>query len=415
MKKVSAQTTNKRPPVMKPATVKVDESKPAHSKIGASSMHRWAACPGSVKLCEHLPSRESEYAKLGTKAHELAADMLNDLPVPADVDPEMYDAVLVYVQEVNMMKEEAELEGGWALIEHRFDLSEVMAGLYGTADAVIYYPKRKLLRVVDYKHGAGVPVSPFENEQLQYYALGALISTNVRAAKIECVIIQPRIESDDPVKRWEFDALDILDFEVRLREAAEATMQENAPLVPGDHCRFCPANGNGVCKAVEKMTEETAVSMFRPIQTYNSSELSEILNRLDQIEDWAKKVREFAYTEAMAGRAPDGFKLVSKRAHRKWMDERSAGLAVEALGFKRDSVYTYKLKTPAQVEKIVGKDNLSAINAHIVQESTGLTLVPVSDKRPEERPDKQIMSQFKSLGDDSQETNSDGGPDWLKN
>jgi len=401
MKKITATTT-----------VKTEQA--AHSKIGASSMHRWAACPGSVKLCENLPNTESEYARLGTKAHELAADLLNDKPLPDDVDPEMYDAVLTYVQEVNMWKEEAVDEGGWALIEHRFDLSEVLAGLYGTADAVIYYPKKKLLRVVDYKHGAGVAVSPFQNEQLQYYALGALLSTKASVEKIECVIIQPRIESESPIKRWEFDAIEILDFEVTLREAAMATMQDNAPLVPGDHCRFCPAFGNGVCKAAENLAEQTALSMFTPIETYTPSQLSEILDRLGQIEAWAKKVREFAYKEAMNGRAPIGYKLVSKRAHRKWSDELAAGRAVEALGFKYDSVYTRKIKTPAQVEKIVGKKNMSAIEKFITQDTTGLTLVKEDDDRLAEDPNAQVLSSFKVLGDDSQTADTGSEPDWLK-
>ena len=49
----------------------------AHSRIGASSMHRWSACPGSVVLSEGIESRSSDDAKLGTAAHALAEACLN--------------------------------------------------------------------------------------------------------------------------------------------------------------------------------------------------------------------------------------------------------------------------------------------------------------------------------------------------
>ena len=44
-------------------------------------------------------------------------------------------------------------------IEQQFDLSSVHHGCFGTADAVIWDAKAKLLTVMDYKHGAGIPVN----------------------------------------------------------------------------------------------------------------------------------------------------------------------------------------------------------------------------------------------------------------
>ena len=44
----------------------------AHALLGPSSAARWIACPPSVKLCEQFEDVESEYAKEGSLAHEIA-------------------------------------------------------------------------------------------------------------------------------------------------------------------------------------------------------------------------------------------------------------------------------------------------------------------------------------------------------
>ena len=49
-----------------------------HSKIGASGMHRWGSCAGSVALSElMLPSPSSDAAREGTLAHEVLEKTLN--------------------------------------------------------------------------------------------------------------------------------------------------------------------------------------------------------------------------------------------------------------------------------------------------------------------------------------------------
>ena len=48
-----------------------DHGARAHSRFGASSAHRWMACPGTIRMCEGIPERSSAYADEGTQAHEL--------------------------------------------------------------------------------------------------------------------------------------------------------------------------------------------------------------------------------------------------------------------------------------------------------------------------------------------------------
>ena len=53
--------------------------RPVHSALGASSAHRWMACPGSVRLGKERgasTSRSGRAAAEGSVAHDIAAECL---------------------------------------------------------------------------------------------------------------------------------------------------------------------------------------------------------------------------------------------------------------------------------------------------------------------------------------------------
>lgn len=365
----------------------------AHSRLGASSMYRWSACPGSVRLCEGVESKSSKYAEEGSDAHALAAYCLRRFHNPGfhigkwlDSDgrhffitQEMADAVQVYVDAVR----EAAPEGTPLQVEQRFDLSEVHDGCFGTADAVVWRDAEKRLTVFDYKHGAGLPVTVENNPQLQYYGLGALLASGYPARTVRLVIVQPRCDHPDgPVRSWEIDAIDLLDFRADLKAYAAATEKPGAPLVPGDHCRFCPAAP--LCPALAAKAQDVAKLDFGPALSYDPQKLTLALDSLPVLEGWIKNVREFAYAEAEAGRMPPGYKLVAKRAMRKWRDEGEVIDALQTVYSDEDLFEPRKLRSPAQMEKVVPKDTLAPF---ITAESSGHALVPESDKRPAVRLD----------------------------
>jgi hypothetical protein len=355
---------------------------PVHSRIGASSMHRWSACPGSVKLSQFIPSSSSKYAEEGTLAHEIAAEILQVRRIDKykNLPEDMMPAVWVYANEiVSVTKEHPDAK---LLVEHRFDLSKIHTGLYGTADAVIFLPSKKLLQVYDYKHGAGISVDVENNEQLMYYGLGALLSTGFVCENVELVVVQPRCDSGHgPIKRWRFNSVELIDFAADLKKFAAATEEANAPLVVGSHCRFCPAAAS-VCPKVREKALAIAKEEFSPQMSYDPEKLSKTLAALPVLENFVKSVREFAYAEAEQGRIPPGFKLVEKRAMRKWSDEKVVQQFLDnnfANSTIRECYTNPELKSPAQVEKVVGKDKLNHL---MVSESSGLTLVEEADKRP---------------------------------
>lgn len=213
-----------------------------HSVIGASSMHRWSECPGSIHLTRNLPKVSNVYAEKGTYTHLVASDILEGKR-SAEVcllveEPEVMEAVMVYV---DLITEESygidPFEGG---IEVSFDMSEsVYPGLFGTSDAVLYYPLDHLLRVYDFKYGTS-KVDVEHNNQLLYYALGALLQINQRVDTVELAVVQPR-GPGEPIRRWSFPAIEILDFMANLVEAAKRTEEPDAPLKAGKWCYFCPA------------------------------------------------------------------------------------------------------------------------------------------------------------------------------
>jgi hypothetical protein len=359
-------------------------------------MYRWSACPGSVRLCKGLPNKSSVYAEEGSDAHALGGlCILNDFQDPHDyvdrqveadgrkftVDAEMAEAVQVYVDYAHARRYSGEPVE--MFVEKRFDLSSVYPGCYGTSDLVFWYPRLQLLEDVDYKHGAGRPVSVKGNVQLRYYGLGALIQLGLPAKRVRLNIVQPRYDHPDgAVRTEELDAIELMDFRTDLRRYAAATEAPDAPLVPGDHCDFCPAKR--LCPALQAAQQAIARAEFSPVTAYDPQELANALALCDPLEARIKGIREFAYAEAEEGRPPPGWKLVDKEGRRYWVDPAAAEKAALALAKDADSVYEpRKFKSPAQIEKTFGKKPGEAFTKeHAKSKSSGHVLVPENHPRP---------------------------------
>lgn len=356
----------------------------AHARLSPSASRMWMACPGQPNLASKVENRSSAYADEGTDAHWLASEIIlgRVKPVLGVKCPkgnmstlDMLRAVGVYVAEVRRQIQDGD---DWD-VEQRLKYSDE---LYGTADFTRYRPATGELCILDYKHGANVGVEVFNNPQpLIYGLMKAKYLGNQGITSISFGIVQPRFEHPDgPIRYWTIDAVELLDFEDKLLAAVEATRKPDAPLNPGSHCRWCPAKA--ICPANKALALEAAQKDFGPGLPYEPKELAATLEKLPIIESWVKATREFAYAEAMAGNAIPGFKLVEKRATRKWANEADAAAALENI-LPRDELYEPpSLLSPAKIEKLLGKDGKKQIASLTVAESSGLTLVHQSDKRP---------------------------------
>lgn len=377
----------------------------SHARLSASAAHRWAACPGSVALSEGVPNRASAAASQGTFAHHIAAECLKGRSVvmllehgpldPAawlgnktiidghtvECDQEMVNGVREYLTAI---MDDLQL-GDQVWIEEDVTpaLQKLDPRFGGNSDFIRYRPSTRQMRVRDLKYGSGVFVEAENNVQVMMYALGALLKTGAKCDEVVVTIDQPRIQTLDGTTRdFKFSAGRIIDFAADLIDAARA-VKPGAPLVPGpEQCGFCPARH--MCPALERQQHELVVMDFDRAVAYDPVALAKGLSMIPTVKAKIKALEEFAYAEAERGVQIPGWKLVEKRATRKWIDEAAVVAWAEA-----NAVDPYEppvLKSPAQLEKGLSKPAKAGMAALTEKKSSGHALVPETDDRPAVKP-----------------------------
>lgn len=138
---------------------------------------------------------------------------------------------------------------------------------FGTADLMVYHAGRRHLDVLDYKNGAGVYVGVQNNPQLLYYAAGALmLLRDFPVATVTLHVVQPHIPgTDEPVRRWDTTAIDVLLWvEDVMKPAISRAFAPGAEqrLNPGRHCIFCPVKVAKACPALDRAKLERTRELF---------------------------------------------------------------------------------------------------------------------------------------------------------
>lgn len=367
----------------------------AHASFGASNSKRRMACPGSLKAEERFPDESSPFAELGTAAHELGEHCLeNNIEDVAlciggsfndhIVDDNMATAVQTYVNFVRAT--EAEEAPALLRLEQRFSLEDLdpPMPMFGTSDCTIYGKETGNLWIIDYKHGQGVAVDVEDNAQLKYYALGAVLKIGNKAPinQVHTAIVQPRASHrDGSIRTYSYTKDEILDFGTDLIDAAHAALAPDAPLIAGDHCKFCKAAG--VCSALRGNALAVAQDEFGVIKSVDDltpEEIGAYMDKLPLVEEWIKSLRRHAHTMLEAGTSVPGFKLVEKRPTRRWKNEDELLEWAASQNLEDEEIFDKKIKSPAQIEKVVGKKNVPS--DLIMSVSTGLSMVPDTDRRP---------------------------------
>ncbi len=372
----------------------------AHARLGASGAKRWSECPGSIALGDGLPESTSVYAEEGNLAHDLGETCLKSGRAPEEfvgdvvndevITEDMAYHVAAYVGHCR----EYMVEGWEWWIERQVSLAPLdpPEEMFGTSDFFAYHAGLQLLKVVDLKYGQGVVVEVADNVQTMYYALGAALElAHLPIRDVELTIVQPRVSHPDGIVRTVYVSyLELIEFATRLLVAARRTQEPNAPLHPGDWCRFCPASGACPAQHEHAMTvaqmdfaiEESAPPspLTVPIET-----LAEWLPKFDILEAWMKAGRQRIRDALARGEDVPGWKLVATRASRKWSDPEEAHRALEETELP-ESVYVEprQLKSVPQVEKAMGKKAFreSSLAQLVTKASAGVKLAPASDPAP---------------------------------
>ena len=379
--------------------IQIEHKDRAHCEHGPSGAARWMNCPGSIKMSRGIPSRTSMYADEGTAAHELAEVYLRSVLNNKQIDPhqearalvnkyytpEMGEHVGVYVDHVKSLIDGADLV--W--LERRVSLARLgpPAPMDGTADCVIL--NDGVLHVIDLKYGQGVPVEVVDNPQLKMYGAAALLEMmdlegSGCIEKVMLTIVQPRAaHPSGPIRSFVMEPVDLIDFAWELIDAAKATLQDDAPLKAGKHCRWCLALPQ--CPEARKTALIVAQDEFGAIgdtdvRLLTRPQVGALLYQFELVDAWMSSVRGFAQSELEAGREIPGMKLVERAPRRKWKDAAAAASWARKRVRVRDAFTPRELKSVAQLEKVVGRKKLPPDLIENV--SSGLAMVEADDPRP---------------------------------
>jgi hypothetical protein len=356
----------------------------SHSNIvGGSTAKRVINCPGSVALCQKVPPKpSSKYADEGTLLHNVMAEMLgSDKELRHVLDMEyngikltgelIDEKVRPALDAINEIDPDAQLEFA---VEQTVSFGDLIPGVFGSCDLIGRIGDRAI--VLDWKFGDGVAVEAEENSQLLFYTAAAIRTPALEwvfkdVKEIECIIVQP-----PKIKRWVTSFDRVRQFERELTYAVKQSAKPDAPLKIGDHCRWCAAKP--ICPLMTGAVDRATQTQIKEL---NVTQLGDMLQRADVLEDWISDLRALALQVLESGNSVPGYKLVQKRATRQWKDEESAKQALLKHLSMTDVMETY-LISPAQAEKKLKKLKLPLPDDQIISVSSGTTLAPESDPRP---------------------------------
>ena len=360
-----------------------------HSVLGASVADRWMNCTPSARLTAGMKDETTTFAAEGTAAHALCEwKVRKALKMRAGRRPtsdywtdemeEFTDDYRDFIMDlVGQAKQHC--KDPVTLVEQHLDFSCYVPDGFGTGDFLLVADKE--LNVVDFKYGRGVAVYADHNPQMMLYALGALnlFDCLYDIEQVTMTIFQPRLSS---ISSWTITAAELYQWaEEVLKPKAELAAKGEGEFVSGSWCRFCKARNT--CRARAESFLELARMEFQPPALLSDEEVAEVMEKADELSKWASDVTAYAQAEAIEnGKHWNGYKLVEGRSVRKFSDEAKVEAAAKEAGYT--DIYNKSLITLTAFEKLMGKKTFADVLGQYVTKPAGkLTLVPVSDKRPE--------------------------------
>lgn len=393
-----------------------------HSDIvGGSTAARRIGCPASYRLEQQVPKddRGSSYAQEGTALHELMAMALRDGVEPTEilpytftaadgswsftVDRDLWDAkgepaLAAFDKFCAQMELEigADME---MLVERRVAVPGI-SGAFGTSDIIARCGGE--LFVMDWKFGFK-PVLATENKQLMFYAAGALNTEREWIGEelagdpttpVTLAIIQPlnTQSGKDIVQHWTTTVGALDEYMATLQAAVAEAQRDDARVSKGSWCDFarcktvCPAHLNAVALLGEKLQalkERQAASNGSPDDRLDwGQRYAELLEMAELAEPLVAEIFAQAHAYAEQGNAVPGWGLEAKKAGaRSWaVEERILRMYFKRNRIKMDEWTERKMKSPAQIEKIVKARNLTLPSHYVAAGVSSGTKLSRSEK-----------------------------------
>ena len=359
-----------------------------HYRVGGSTYGRLLQCRGSINQRDALEGtkQESIFMAQGTAMHkvlefcvvhnDMPRDYLGHVVHGVEITQEMVDKVTralddwAYLQSVyDTVHEASEVEGLFA------------ADAGGTCDLMAWSDETLVL--ADFKSGDGHVVDVTDNPQLMFYAASLMRNSDYvhlfdDVERIVLAILQPIERLDESYSVQVIAKADLVKFEKQAEIVIQESYDPDAPLNMGPECGFCPAQV--FCPAKTGAAHDALL-----LDPDHLEDLTEALDLVGYLKDWIKAVESTALTQMEYGAQVEGYKLVNKRATRRWKDPEAAlQYFRRRLGGKANLMSPEKLKTPLQVQKLakaLGKDYDFA--PFIETSSSGYNIATVDDPREE--------------------------------
>jgi len=380
-----------------------------HSPLGGSGAHRFLTCTGSFLLHREqlqngtFENIESEFAKLGTAAHELCAKALIEGIEPFEYLGEEFggylvgwpdgislDAAHVYFNECMSILDNRK-EKGNLLIEQTIHLPEIHPLLRGTVDFG-FWSRADGVKLRDYKNGEGIGVAAPGNRQMLYYGFLMVMNDQWlrsadRSMPVSLGIVQPNFygvfEAPDV---WEITLGDVLDWGHNVLLPAMNDLMSRIEIfledfVTGEHCQFCPVMLD--CPKMQQAFKDYAEASEDFITMLTNEELDRYYIDRENVRRFMKTLEATVHARMVGGGVIPSAKLVEKKVSRVWKPGAQAAL-VAAFGDK--AFEDPKVRSPAQVEKLSSRGKEIALEWGYKPTGAGLTIAPRSDPRPEAKP-----------------------------
>ena len=409
-----------------------------HARLSPSGLKNLdpatGGCPGRLRMVESLPpeerSTESQASIDGTRRHDLLYQ-LNMGQTPAHESPEDQRLVERAWEFFRAHPARKHPEGLW-LPEQRVEVGKHLGigeGIcWGTADLIAAY--KDTVEIVDAKFGR-MPV-PADHPQLKAYGFGGVrlllqddgnwLPNHRQTKFIKLTIVQPQLPemvvTTGPLPLAE----SLAQWKEELTAIAKAALDPDAPLVASeDNCRWCPAKK--ICPEYTAQTQRDVTAMFTDItqtpelppqtdteptvqpaaagsmleiledrttaapEELTPDELGRVLDLAPLVQSWFKECETVAAKRLKAGQPVEGWKLIEGRGRRDWAnDEPAVAAELKKLGLKVGDIYTKKLVSPAQAEKLpvftASKAKAAKLTPLITRKAGKPTLAPESDPHP---------------------------------